>query len=83
MSSEEERAALRDEVRRVVETFDGAYWREVDRDEAYPEDFVDRLTDLGYLAALIPTEYGGAGLGVTEASLILEEIHRAGGNAAA
>ncbi len=83
LSSEQERQALRDEVRRVVGAFDGAYWREVDGSAAYPEAFVGRLTELGYLAALVPPEFGGAGLGIGEAAIILEEIHRSGGNAAA
>ncbi|HVB05247.1 MAG TPA: acyl-CoA dehydrogenase family protein [Acidimicrobiales bacterium] len=83
MPNEQERQVLREEVRRAVEAFDGAYWREVDRAAAYPEAFVERLTELGYLAALVPPEYGGAGLGIGEASVILEEIHRSGGNAAA
>jgi acyl-CoA dehydrogenase len=77
------REALREEIRRVVSDFPGSYWQEVDRTGAYPERFVDTLTELGYLAVLVPEEFGGAGLGVTEASLILEEIHRSGGNGAA
>jgi acyl-CoA dehydrogenase len=63
--------------------FPEAYWRELDERGAYPEAFVRAMTDAGYLAALIPQEYGGAGLGVAEASVILEEVHRSGGNAAA
>ncbi|HMD35910.1 MAG TPA: acyl-CoA dehydrogenase family protein, partial [Vicinamibacterales bacterium] len=63
--------------------FPDAYWRELDAKRAYPDAFVKALTEAGYLAALIPEEYGGAGLGVTDASIILEEIHRSGGNAGA
>ena len=58
------------------------YWRELDRTHAYPTDFVRALTEAGWLGALMPVEYGGAGLGITEASIILEEINRSGGNAA-
>ncbi|ATY85182.1 acyl-CoA dehydrogenase [Kyrpidia spormannii] len=74
---------LRQAVRKVCERFPDAYWRELDRQRAYPQEFVDALTQAGYLAALIPEEYGGAGLGITEASIILEEINRSGGNAGA
>jgi len=79
----EDQAALRSAVRRLCESFPQAYWRELDAQRAYPDKFVAALTQAGYLAALIPSEYGGAGLGLAEASLILEEINRAGGNAAA
>jgi acyl-CoA dehydrogenase len=74
---------LRDDVRALCAGFPDAYWREVSRTHAYPEAFVRALIAAGYLAALIPREYGGLGLGVLEASLILEEIDRAGGNAGA
>ena len=74
---------LRREVADLCGRFPGAYWRDLDRQEAYPTEFVDTLTGAGYLAALIPTEFGGSGLGVQEASIILEEINRSGGNAAA
>ena len=60
-----------------------AYWRELDAKLAYPEEFVNEITKNGFLAALIPEEYGGSGLGITEASIILEEINRSGGNAGA
>jgi acyl-CoA dehydrogenase len=75
--------ALRAEVRALCGRFPDAYWRELDQARAYPEAFVDTLTEAGYLAALIPKAYGGLGLSVTEASIILEEIHRSGGNSAA
>jgi len=74
---------LRSGVRDLCKAFPDSYWRELDAARAYPDAFVRALTDAGYLAALIPEEYGGAGLGVTEASIILEEINRSGGNAGA
>ncbi|MXY17531.1 MAG: acyl-CoA dehydrogenase [Acidobacteria bacterium] len=74
---------LRREVADLCGRFPDTYWRDLDRREAYPREFVDTLTGAGYLAALIPTEFGGSGLGVQEASIILEEINRSGGNAAA
>lgn len=74
---------LRDAVRELCHRYPDEYWRGVDRDHRYPEEFVKALTEAGWLAALIPEDYGGTGLGITEASVILEEIHRAGGNAAA
>ena len=76
----EDRRAIRDAVRTLCRDFPDAYWREVDKKERYPQEFVDALTASGYLAALIPEEYGGAGLGITEAGIILEEINRSGGN---
>jgi len=75
--------ALRDGVRQICTRFPGAYWRELDERRAYPEAFVRALTEAGYLAALIPEAYGGIGLPLSAACLILEEIHRSGGNAAA
>jgi acyl-CoA dehydrogenase len=74
---------IRDGVRAVCNQFDSAYWQKVDHDRAYPEAFVDALTTAGWLAALIPQEYGGAGLGLSEASVIMEEVNRCGGNAGA
>jgi acyl-CoA dehydrogenase len=74
---------LRAAVRDLCGRYPGEYWRKVDEARGYPEEFVRALTEAGWLAALIPEEYGGSGLGVTEASIILEEIHRSGGNAAA
>jgi acyl-CoA dehydrogenase len=70
-------------VRDLCKGFPDAYWRELDARRAYPEAFVTALTAAGYLAALIPEEFGGSGLGVTEASIILEEINRSGANAGA
>jgi acyl-CoA dehydrogenase len=74
---QETREALRDLCRR----FPPEYHREHDRDGAYPDAFIDALTKAGWLAAMIPEEYGGSGLGLTEASVVMEEINRAGGNA--
>ncbi|MBA3355575.1 MAG: acyl-CoA/acyl-ACP dehydrogenase [Pyrinomonadaceae bacterium] len=79
----EEQETLRRAVRDLCSRFPNSYWRELDAQEGYPDDFVKTLTDAGYLAALIPEEFGGAGLGITEAGIILEEINRSGGNAAA
>src|SRR6476619_4373951 len=78
-----EQEQIRGEIRRVCKEFPDGYWREVDHDKAYPEAFVRKLSELGWLAALIPEEYGGTGLGITEASIILEEINRSGGVATA
>ncbi len=77
------REALREEVRRLCARYPSSYWQELDRERAYPSAFVRDLTEGGYLACLVPEEYGGAGLGMAEAALILEEINRSGGNAAA
>jgi acyl-CoA dehydrogenase len=74
-------AELRAAVRAVCEPFGDEYWRELDARREYPEAFVEAMTKAGYLAALIPEEYGGMGLGIDEASVILEEINRSGGNA--
>ncbi|MCZ7561060.1 MAG: acyl-CoA/acyl-ACP dehydrogenase [Burkholderiaceae bacterium] len=74
---------IRDGVRDLCRQFPDEYHRQVDADRAYPEAFVDALTKAGWMAALIPQEYGGSGLGLTEASVIMEEINRAGGNSGA
>jgi acyl-CoA dehydrogenase len=74
---------LRAAVRDLCKAYPDSYWRELDARRAYPAAFVKALTDAGYLAALIPEQFGGSGLGVAEASIILEEINRSGGNAAA
>jgi acyl-CoA dehydrogenase len=74
---------LRKAVRDLCKAFPDSYWRELDAARAYPDAFVAALTGAGYLAALIPEEYGGSGLGVADASIILEEINRSGGNAGA
>lgn len=74
---------LRDGVRSVVSRFDARYWQEVDEARAFPEAFVTALTQAGWLSGLIPEEYGGSGLSLTEASVVMEEINRAGGNSGA
>jgi len=74
---------LKHAIAELCAQFPDSYWRELDSRRGYPEKFVQALTIAGYLATLIPEEYGGAGLGVTEAAIILEEIHRSGGNAGA
>jgi acyl-CoA dehydrogenase len=74
---------IRESVRRICADFPGAYWRELDEREAYPTEFVKAMTEAGFLAALIPEEYGGAGLPLRAAGVILEEIHASGGNAGA
>ena len=76
-------AAIRDAVRDLCSQYDSAYWQKVDEARVYPEAFVDALTKAGWLAALIPQEYGGSGLGLAEASVIMEEINRCGGNSGA
>ena len=74
---------VRQAVRDLCATFPPEYFRKIDEQRAYPEEFVKALTEAGWLAAMIPTDYGGSGLGLTEASIIMEEINRAGGNAGA
>ncbi len=74
---------LRDGVRAVCNQFDNAYWQNIDEERGYPEAFVNALTEAGWLSALIPEEYGGSGLSLTEASIIMEEINRSGGNSGA
>ncbi|HXT18223.1 MAG TPA: acyl-CoA dehydrogenase family protein [Gemmatimonadaceae bacterium] len=74
---------IRQPVRALCAEFPSAYWQRVDEARAYPEEFVDALTKAGWLAALIPQEYDGAGLGLAEASVIMEEINRSGANAGA
>ena len=79
----DEIAHIRESVRKLCAEFPGEYWRRLDRDSAYPSEFVKALSDAGYLAALIPEEYGGAGLPLSAAAAILEEVHRAGANGGA
>lgn len=74
---------IREAVRDLCGEFPAEYFRKIDAERGYPEAFVDTLTKAGWLAALIPQEYGGSGLGLTEASVIMEEINRAGGNSGA
>ena len=74
----EDYADIRDAVAKLCAQFPGEYWRKLDREMAYPKAFVDALTEAGYLSVLIPEEYGGAGLKLSAAAAILEEIQRAG-----
>ncbi len=74
---------IREAVSRLCAQFPGEYWRRLDREAAYPTEFVEALTEAGWLAALIPEDYGGAGLPLSAGAAILEEIHRSGGNAGA
>ncbi|MFZ9734695.1 MAG: acyl-CoA dehydrogenase family protein [Burkholderiaceae bacterium] len=83
MDTEDNFALLREGVRQVVSQFDSRYWQEIDEARAFPEKFVDALTAAGWLSALIPEEYGGSNLSLVEASVIMEEINRAGGNSGA
>ena len=76
-------AAIREEVRKLCARFPGEYWRALDARRGYPTEFVRALTEAGYLAALIPEEFGGAGLTLSGAAAILEEVHASGGNGAA
>ncbi len=82
-SHEDPHTELRDAVRALCNRYTGEYWRKVDAEHGYPEEFVKALTDAGWLAALIPEEYGGSGLTLAAASVIMEEINRSGGNAGA
>jgi acyl-CoA dehydrogenase len=83
MSLGEDYPDIREGVRRICADFPGAYWRDLDEREAYPSAFVQAMTDAGYLAALIPEAFGGAGLPLRAAGVILEEVHACGGNAGA
>jgi len=78
----QEREQLREEIRQLCADYPNEYWRQLDIEREYPYEFVDALTKSGYLSALIPEEYGGKGYGMTEATIILEEINRSGGHAA-
>jgi acyl-CoA dehydrogenase len=77
----DEHQEIRDALRQLCAGFDSTYWQGVDEQRAYPQAFVEALTQAGWLAALIPTEYGGSGLSLTQASVIMEEINLSGGNA--
>ena len=79
----DEHQDIRDAVRQLCRQFPDEYFRQVDEKKAYPEAFVDALIGAGWLAAMIPEEYGGTGLGLTAATVIMEEINRSGGNAGA
>lgn len=79
----DEHQEIRDAVRQLCGQFPDEYFRQVDEQRAYPDKFVDALMEAGWLAAMIPQEYGGSGLGLTAASVIMEEINRSGGNSGA
>ena len=83
MQEREDLAEIRRAVRALCDEFPGEYWREKDRDRAYPSEFVDALTKAGFLAALIPEEYGGSGLKLDSAAVIMEEIQASGSNGGA
>ena len=74
---------IREGVRALCKQYDSAYWQKVDEARGYPEAFVEALTKAGWLSALIPEQYGGSGLTLTGASVIMEEINRSGGNSGA
>src|SRR5215469_14733401 len=83
MAIEEDHSEIRESVRRLCADFPGTYWQALDRERAYPQDFVAALTRAGFLGVLIPEEHGGSGLGLGAAAAILEEIHRSGCNGGA
>src|SRR4051795_12236830 len=83
MRDTEEIAGIRAAVRALCKDFPGEYWRKLDRERAYPTEFVEALTKAGFLAALIPEEYGGSGLFMNAAIAIMEEIQEKGANVAA
>ena len=83
MSKAETHPEIREAVRKLCARFPGPYWRALDRERAYPTEFVTALTEAGWLSVLIPEQYGGAGLGLSAACAVLEEIHRSGANGAA
>ena len=70
---------IRDAVSKLCEAFDGKYWQHCDSERAYPTEFVQALTNAGYLSALVPEEFGGLSLPISAGAAILEEIHRSGG----
>ena len=80
MSDQNSLQQIRDSVSKLCSDFDSKYWQEIDKKSLYPEKFINELTKSGWLSVLIPQDYGGSGLGILEASVILEEINRSGGN---
>lgn len=80
MSDQNSLQQIKDSVSKLCLDFDSKYWQEIDEKSVYPEKFINELTKSGWLSVLIPQEYGGSGLGILEASVILEEINRSGGN---
>ena len=83
MNYEVDHPEIRENVAKLCADFPGEYWRKCDREQAYPTDFVQALTEAGFLGVLIPEQYGGSGLPISAACAILEEVHRNGCNAAA
>ena len=83
MTNQERHPELRAALRDLFKRFPDEYFRKIDDTRAYPEACVDALTRAGWLAVMIPQEYGGAGLGLAEASVVMEEVNRCGGNAGA
>ena len=83
LNENEEIIQIRESIGRLCQDFPAEYWRALDRESAYPSDFVKALSDAGYLSVLIPEEYGGSGMALSGAVAILEEIQRQGGNGAA
>ncbi len=83
MNTPDQYQDIRDAVRALCAQFPGEYHRRIDEERGYPEAFVNALTEAGWLAAMIPTEYGGSGLGLAEATVVMEEINRSGGNSGA
>ena len=83
MGDKQQYQDIREAVSKLCAQFAGEYWREKDRTRSYPTEFVNELTDAGYLAVLIPEEYGGSGLGLSAACAVMEEIQRSGANGAA
>lgn len=83
LATHEDHVDLREAIQALCAQYDGAYWRRIDEARTYPDEFADALTKAGWMAALIPEEYGGSGLSLTEASIIMEEINRSGGNSGA
>ena len=83
MSNEDDLSAIRTSVAALCARFPGEYWRELDRERAYPTEFVEAMTREGFLGALIPESYGGSGLGLVAATAILQEVHKSGCNAGA
>ncbi|MDO8440343.1 MAG: acyl-CoA dehydrogenase family protein, partial [Polaromonas sp.] len=83
MTNQERHSELRAALRDLFKRYPDEYFRKIDEARAYPEEYVDALTRAGWLAVMIPQEYGGAGLGLAEASVVMEEVNRCGGNAGA
>ena len=83
LSGTENFPEIREAVRKLCAQFPGEYWRERDRERAYPKEFVAALTEAGFLSVLIPETYGGSGLGLAAATAVLEEVHRSGCNGGA